>query len=711
MHTYYKNILFSLFFFVMGAPLLAQSQLIGPYRPLPANKYYKQVDNLIVFLDRSASMSEVYIGMDKFAFSKSVLKGLQHTISDFEFNSALRTFGIREAISTNGLMEAKGKTAAIFLSDGKGSTGKALVAAQNLKRRYGDNICIHGVLAGNHPPGRKLIQQISNLGGCGVFETINQLSYPENMQRFVQQTLVASNTIATRSKPVESKPMESPKSSSPPQLGPLDDGWATASIAYPTGVESSSTVKIEKTFPKRAILGESFRYRIKVTNLTTLAIENVNVVERIPRTFEITQSTPEIYDSDDSRVAWVLGKLEPHESREIFVEGRASTKQAVPCCTNVNFNLPDLCLSTDVIEPAIAHAISTPPQHLVCDTMPLSYEVNNTGQTNLKEVWVKILLPRGARHADGNTQEIVKNIGSLAAGETRRGQEMIFLESPGTYKFDSSVQATSIHPYQNMSFTQSTSRSPSLSQGISAEASVVSTRAVQPVLALKVMPKRDVQFIGRVVGYEIRVMNTGDAEAQSTMVEASIPEVTTFNAASTDGTVSRNTVRWNLGTLGPGESRRMAVDLNGLKAGTARTLVKASGNCCEPVTAEAVTQIVGIPALLVEVIDKEDPIELFDEVIYQIRITNQGSAEATKVQVSAKLEQMSLIEGSGYSIPQEREGGTISFDMIPVLPPKVQVSWELRVRANKVGDQRFQVTVESFEMARPVIETEATQIY
>ena len=66
--------------------------LFEPYQLL-ANQYEPKVDNFMVILDASSSMSERYNGPTKFNIAKGFLDAMNQTIPELKLNGALRTFG------------------------------------------------------------------------------------------------------------------------------------------------------------------------------------------------------------------------------------------------------------------------------------------------------------------------------------------------------------------------------------------------------------------------------------------------------------------------------------------------------------------------------------------------------------------------------------------------------------------------------------------
>ncbi|MHC4469223.1 MAG: hypothetical protein ACYSUZ_07715, partial [Planctomycetota bacterium] len=118
-----------------------------------------------------------------------------------------------------------------------------------------------------------------------------------------------------------------------------------------------------------------------------------------------------------------------------------------------------------------------------------------------------------------------------------------------------------------------------------------------------------------------------------------------------------------------------------------------------------------ISAILLEVIDLSDPIEVGKDVTYVITATNQGSAPATNILIKALLEKSLEYVGNSGTTGGAVSGDTVSFDPLPALAPKDTATWKIVVKAVKEGDVRFGVTMNSDQLTRDVQETEATKFY
>ncbi|MBW1738734.1 MAG: hypothetical protein JRJ69_14590, partial [Deltaproteobacteria bacterium] len=58
-----------------------------------AGHYKKKVDNLLIVLDASGSMADLYKGQPKVSLAKETISNMNQTIPDLEIVSGLRAFG------------------------------------------------------------------------------------------------------------------------------------------------------------------------------------------------------------------------------------------------------------------------------------------------------------------------------------------------------------------------------------------------------------------------------------------------------------------------------------------------------------------------------------------------------------------------------------------------------------------------------------------
>ncbi len=120
----------------------------------------------------------------------------------------------------------------------------------------------------------------------------------------------------------------------------------------------------------------------------------------------------------------------------------------------------------------------------------------------------------------------------------------------------------------------------------------------------------------------------------------------------------------------------------------------------------------GVPAILLEMWDDPDPIEVGSTTTYTIVVTNQGSIEDTNILVTAIIPAEEDYASSDGATKGKVDGKTVTFAPLPSLAPKAKATWKIVVKGNKEADVRFKVLLKSDATGTvPVEKTESTHIY
>jgi len=192
----------------------------------PAGMYVPAVDNFIVLLDDSVSMDDKVKDQMKINMALDVVHRLNQTLPELGYMGGLRIFGpmgsslvygmtkystagmeqaLQRITFTGGttpmelgiegamkdLKDAKGKIAVIIVSDGIVIDNDPIVAAEALKKQFGDNVCIYTVQVGNDPGGKSLLEQIARIGGCGFATNAESIYSSKDMAGFVEKVFLA----------------------------------------------------------------------------------------------------------------------------------------------------------------------------------------------------------------------------------------------------------------------------------------------------------------------------------------------------------------------------------------------------------------------------------------------------------------------------------------------------------------------------------------
>jgi len=473
------------------------------------------------------------------------------------------------------------------------------------------------------------------------------------------------------------------------QRSPCDAAaMSKGSQTFPMGAEAGA-IQLEKMAPAEVVANQAFDYRIKVTNLSDHPLHNVTVKDRIPQNLVFKDSTPEMVATPEGRISWSLGTLEPKASRIISVTAFASGSGSISSCAEVTYDRA-MCASIDIVQPNLTVKKDAPSQTLVCDRIPINYVVTNNGSGHACDIVIEDKLPEGLMTSDG--KDTVKfNLASLGPGQSHTFEVVVDASKPG--KYSSSAIASS--------------------RNLRVESNTAMTAVSQPVLTISQSgPSKE--YVGRPITYDITITNKGDGIAKDTLVEAWLPDDVRFESATESGKFTRSSpgkVTWNLGTVGPNESRKVSLTFLPDQSGSIGARVVAKAYCADSVTYSAETTIAGIPGILLEVGNQTDPVQIGQNETYNITVTNQGSATDSNIRISCELEDgMQYVSSSGPTTGT-LSGNKIEFAPLGSLSPNERASWQVIIKAASTGDMRFKVNLTTNQLTRPVLETEATNFY
>lgn len=234
----------------------------------------------------------------------------------------------------------------------------------------------------------------------------------------------------------------------------------------------------------------------------------------------------------------------------------------------------------------------------------------------------------------------------------------------------------------------------------------------EPRLALTLACDAPAQVIaGRPVEVCLTVRNTGNVPLHRTFVGLPVPSGATVVRTGDGGVATAERVSWELANLEAGDSRRVCVVFAMREPGLLSFSATAEAAGATTAPSSCATTIVGIPAILLEVVDLEDPIEVGKEVTYEIKVTNQGTAPGTNIRLVCTLPTaQEFVSGTGF-MPVSAQADTLTLDAIPVLAPKAVASWRVVVKATQAADARFKVELRGDQFALPITEDESTQQY
>jgi uncharacterized repeat protein (TIGR01451 family) len=408
----------------------------------------------------------------------------------------------------------------------------------------------------------------------------------------------------------------------------------------------------------------------------------------VPAGARVTATEPKA-EADDDLLVWRLGNLEPRQERRLDVQLVPTSRGSLACYAFVTFTGSSTA-RLEVREPKLVLKATAARQAVAGDPAPITLIVSNPGDAPAEHVKVKAVLSKGLEYGKGEQVEF--NLDNLAPGESRTVLVMAVAKAIGGQTCSAVATASPQLMAQD-------------SVGIDVVAPLIDVTMSGPAL----------RYLDRHATLSFKVTNPGTATANHVTLTEQVPAGFKVLAATGDGRhdfVTRSVV-WFLGDLAPGQSKEVSLELVAINPGDYKhtaTVVAARGLRAE---AELHTRVEGLPALMMELVDTEDPVEVGKETSYEIRITNTGTKTETNLQLTCtspdKMEFRGAKGAGGCAF--KMEGHELVFAPLPKLVPRADAVYRVNVRCLAPGDLRFQARVRADGLTQPVLREESTRVY
>jgi hypothetical protein len=453
----------------------------------------------------------------------------------------------------------------------------------------------------------------------------------------------------------------------------------------PTGRQEPA-VSMEWIGPPAAKVNQPADYSLVVRNVCNLGVSQVIVRVRVADGVTVAATEPKALQ-EGNVLMWEVGNLLPKQERNLVLKMTCATKGDINCQAWVTFT-GATAMTIRVREPKLMIKATAPDKVLVNDACTFLLTVSNPGDHPADQVKIHANLSEGLEHARG--RGIDYDIGSLAAGETRSVQVICAAKAGGEQVCDASAEA----------------------EGGLKAADKAAVSVIMPRIDLEVAGPK-LRYLDRKATYTIKVANPGDAPAANVAVNVLVPAGFKFMTADNGGRhdFSTRTVQWFLGEIGPGQSREVKMEVMAINVGEHHFKAQAQASRGLKQEVEVVTKVEGLSAILLEMVDLEDPIEVGAETVYEIRITNTGSKTESDVKLTCIVPDKMQFKGATGPARYVQNGSEIVFDAIPKLAPRADAIFRVTCKGVTPGVAIFKGRISSTLLQEPVTKEEATRIY
>ncbi len=449
---------------------------------------------------------------------------------------------------------------------------------------------------------------------------------------------------------------------------------------------AGSGVCVEKHGPDVCTMNQPLAYEIVVHNTCSAAISEVHVEDELPPGARLVSADPPPEVGAD-HLTWNLNALEAGGERRLQVKLQLGADGEFKSTATVHY-AATASLRTRVVTPRLVLSMRGPEQVSAGDAVPFHVMVSNPGSGPVTNLLLHCKLPEGLTHPQG--QVVEAEIGTLAAGESRN--VTLTTQSAKSGQFSAEMSATA-------------------DGGMQADAHAT-VQVLGPTLQiLRTGPPKC--YLKSEVGFELEVANSGPVAAGYVEVGDTLPAGLEFVAATDGGRfdATNRTILWRLPALPAGGQHHVGYRVKAVGIGEMPDRAAARSDRGPDVRADGTFTVEGIPALSLEVVDLEDPIQVGADLTYEIRVVNQGSCPCTNIQLITQAPEGLLPrEGTGPT-PFKISGPEVAFEPLPKLAVKADAVYRVKVRGLEPGDYRFRVQMTCDQLRQPVMKEESSRVY
>jgi uncharacterized repeat protein (TIGR01451 family) len=490
----------------------------------------------------------------------------------------------------------------------------------------------------------------------------------------------------------------------PPREFALPDAHDGSNLAAPATAEGtgqpggkqlegpqSPQVTIQKFTPQEIQVGKPAVFKITVQNTGRVPATQVEIHDQVPRGTQLANTRPRASESAHGEIVWALGTLQPGQAATVEMELMPTGEGEVGSVASVRFGA-EASAKTISTKPQLVIEMAGPGKALIGEPVTLSITVSNPGSGVATGVVLEERLPPGLHHPSGS--ELEYPIGNLRPGESK--------------KLNLRLTAAAAGPITNVLTARA--------DGSLRAEDRLNLEVVAPKLDLAMEgPKR--RYLEREATYQLSVVNPGTAAAEQVQLVAYLPPGLKFVSANNAGQYveADRAVYWRLEELPSNQTGTVQLVTMPVEAGQQSIMLRGTALKGLNVQKEQPVVVEGIAAILFQVADLADPIEVGGETTYEIRVVNQGSKAANNVQLTAllppELQPLTAEGPTRYAIQASPEGNKVFFEGLNRLSPKTDSTYRIRAKGLRPGDLRIRFQLATDEMQTPVIKEESTRVY
>ena len=482
-----------------------------------------------------------------------------------------------------------------------------------------------------------------------------------------------------------------------------------------TWTTSTQGLLVDKSGPTEVAVGATITYRIDIRNPSDLTARGVTVTDAVPSGLTLLGSNPPA-TMNGTNLTWPLGDLPAGQGRTIELSFRAQQPGVVNNCAQVQTTdgqTAQDCAATTITNPSIDIQMVGPPQAAVGEDVTFVTTITNRGATTASGLVLIDRFDAGLKHEFANSPIENRELGSLMPGESRKVNVRLRVLQPGRWcntmelTGDAGVRG-SAQACLNAVAASTTPAAPP------ATVPPATQPTARPALSVRKTAAKAQAGVGDTVLFTIEIQNTGTVAATGVRLLDNYDIAMRPTQATNGWQPAGNDLVWTVPSIGPGQLYRFQVECQCLAPGQ-RVCNRAQVTCQEGVRgdAESCLEIVGRQGTLtIDIRDLTDPVQVGNEVVYEVTVRNLANVSDRNVAVAVALPNQ-MTPGNGHAGPTQFivDNRTIRFSPIAELRPGEAQTFRVVGIARERGSANAQATAASQLQQQPTTATTSTNLF
>lgn len=470
-------------------------------------------------------------------------------------------------------------------------------------------------------------------------------------------------------------------------VGPAGNTDALGALRQPVrSGPQAPTVSVEWVTRSGINVGQECDCDLVVKNTGIIPATHVEVSAQFPATVRLTTVEPAPHEAD-GHLQWRFAELQPGQEQIIRIKLIPTERGTINTQADVRFS-GKAVTSLTVAEPLLEVTCEGSNRVLVGEPASQTVLIKNPGNGIATNVQIEAIIPDGLEHARGS--RLIMDVGSLNPGETRSVRLALAAVKGGKQV----VQVQSRADGDLVRNTQS-------------EVFVVAPSLVAEIEG------PGLRFLGRNATYVLRVRNDGEINVENVRVMHKVPEG--FEVIDSDRGAQfdrpNRLCNWFVGRLAAGATAEMRVTMRADRIGNFTHFVRATSEHGAISDSQFSTQVEGSAALVLEIRDLDDPVEVGSETAYEIVVKNEGSAPARNVSLACEIPAgIDVLKAQG-PVDSIKQRDLVTFNPVLELAPGNSITYRVHVRGNVTGHHRVRARLSSEGTPEPLTADELTKFY